>query len=78
MSKLAMLGIWLAFLPVWVGAQGFKLDAPQAMVEEGFLQHLLPRFSLKTGVRIEVVQEGGAASIGAEGCLLYTSDAADE
>ena len=66
-----MLGIWLAFLPVWVGAQGFKLDAPQAMVEEGFLQHLLPRFSLKTGVRIEVVQEGGAASIGAEGVPVF-------
>lgn len=33
----------------------FRLSAPAALVESGLLDYLLPRFSLKTGVRIELV-----------------------
>lgn len=31
---------------------GFALEAPERLVDTGFLDYLLPRFSLKTGVRI--------------------------
>ncbi|WP_254054670.1 hypothetical protein [Roseovarius sp. EL26] len=44
-------------------AEGFRLAVPEIMIETGFLKHLLPRFSLKTGVRIEVVKEGAAAEV---------------
>lgn len=32
-------------------AQGFSLSGPEALQENGFLQFLLPRFALKTGIR---------------------------
>ena len=39
----------------------FSLAAPASLVESGLLDYLLPRFSLKTGVRIEVVPGKAAA-----------------
>jgi len=36
----------------------FRLDVDPALVEAGLMQHLLPRFSLKTGVSIEIVDSG--------------------
>lgn len=42
----------------------FRLAAPTALVESGLLGYLLPRFSLKTGVRIEVVPDGAEAEVG--------------
>ena len=50
---------------------GFTLSAPQAVAETGFLQHLLPRFSLKHGVRITQVDEGGDLVIGSEGVPVF-------
>lgn len=41
-------------------ARSFSLSAPAELVETGFLKYLLPRFSLKTGIRIELVPEGAA------------------
>lgn len=38
-------------------AKTFRLSAPDDLVASGFLKHLLPRFSLKTGIRIEIVPE---------------------
>lgn len=38
----------------------FRLAAEPALVKNGFLKFLLPRFSLKTGVRIVVVGKDGA------------------
>lgn len=38
----------------------FTLSSPDVLVDSGFLKFLLPRFSLKTGVKIEV-QLGGKA-----------------
>ncbi len=35
-----------------------SLSAPAEMVENGFLQYLLPRFSLKNGIRVAVVGAG--------------------
>ena len=42
--------------------KAFDLQAPAALVETGFLKHLLPRFSLKTGIRITVVDGPAAAA----------------
>ncbi len=57
--------------PLCVAAQdrSFQLSAPADLIETGFLKHLLPRFSLKTGVRIEVIADGdtAAATLNAQG-----------
>lgn len=46
----------------------FRLSAPDTLVASGFLKHLLPRFSLKTQVRIELVGAGEAdARLSSEG-----------
>ncbi|MBK0326676.1 hypothetical protein I5535_05145 [Rhodobacteraceae bacterium F11138] len=42
------------------------LAAPPAVVESGLLQHILPRFSLKTSVRV-VADDAGAMSLNASG-----------
>jgi len=50
-SALVILACWL---PVAAAPQetGFGLSGPAALHETGFLRFLLPRFSLKTGIRI--------------------------
>ena len=61
--------------PGMLGAQekSFRLSAPESLVETGFLKHLLPRFSLKTGVRITVVAPGddAEAAFGTEGVPVF-------
>ncbi|WP_135501220.1 hypothetical protein [Roseovarius aestuariivivens] len=42
-----------AAAPGW--AEDLRLAAPASLVDSGLLKYVLPRFSLKTGVRIEVV-----------------------
>lgn len=44
-------------------ADDLRLAAPQALVKSGLLQYVLPRFSLKTGVRVEVVEEQAQADL---------------
>ncbi|CAN0606370.1 unnamed protein product, partial [Ectocarpus sp. 12 AP-2014] len=58
-------------LPVFAQTKAFDLQAPQALVETGFLKHLLPRFSLKTGIRITVVDGPAAAALGEEGVPVF-------
>lgn len=55
----------LAVLPGVVNAQdkGFRLAVPDALVSTGFLEYLLPRFSLKTAVRITRVAESETAEL---------------
>jgi len=72
-----MLCFVLAVL-LWPGALGaqdksFRLSAPEMLVETGFLKHLLPRFSLKTGVQITVVADGNdsEAAFGTEGTTVF-------
>ncbi len=53
----------------------FSLAAPASLVESGLLDYLLPRFSLKTGVRIEVVPGKAAAEVALgtqEGRAVFT------
>ena len=41
----------------------FRLSAPEALIASGLLDYLRPRFSLKTGVRIEIVTGDGEAEV---------------
>lgn len=53
----------------------FSLTADAELVENGALKYLLPRFSLKTGVKVDVVETGGDALIGqdADGLAMFQS-----
>jgi len=61
--------------PGLAASSSFRLSAPDALVATGFLKHLLPRFSLKHGVRIELVSEGSEAdarlSTGSQGTAVF-------
>lgn len=46
-----------AALPVRA-QEALGLNAPDEMVQSGFLKYLLPRFSLKTGVRVQPAADG--------------------
>lgn len=49
-----------------------RLYAPQALVDSGLLKHALPRFSLKTQVRVQLVPEAEAQiALGDEGRALF-------
>ena len=59
----AALGFMLDVEQARADDKRFRLSAPPALVETGLLDYLLPRFSLKTGVRIEVVGPTDAAEV---------------
>ncbi|MEM1428951.1 MAG: hypothetical protein AAGG09_05805 [Pseudomonadota bacterium] len=65
MRRLASLcaALILAALPVAGQERSLTLSAPAAMADSGFLKHLLPRFSLKHGIRITLVAPGAAADL---------------
>ena len=50
----------------------FTVSAAREIRDTGFLQHLLPRFSLKHGVRITQVDESGDVVIGGQGVPVFT------
>ena len=55
--------------------KSFRLEAPDTLVESGLLRFLLPRFTLKHGIRIEIVKEGAPSdarlSANAEGTPVF-------
>ena len=68
-NRICLALVWLLMLPLAAaaGERDFRLNAPQALVDSGVLKHLLPRFSLKTQIRIEVVADGGEVALVREG-----------
>jgi len=58
-----IIAVAFAALPAIGQENTLRLHADQSLVDNGFLRHLLPRFSLKHGVRIQVVPENEAAQI---------------
>lgn len=58
--------VWLlalgAVLPAAAESRSFNLAAPPELSESGFLKFVLPRFSLKTSIRITVVLPGDPAA----------------
>lgn len=63
---LCVLGFILgaAMVPGKAETRSFRLSAPEELVATGFLKYLLPRFSLKTSIRIELVADSGEADAG--------------
>ena len=57
--------------PVAAQDKAFTLSAPAPLIESGLLKHILPRFSLKTQVRIELVENGAAAAFGDDGFVAF-------
>jgi hypothetical protein len=62
-----------ALLPVSAHAQDrdFTLTAPIEITNTGLLKHILPRFSLKHGVRISVVDTDGDVVFGPNGVRVF-------
>lgn len=74
----AALILSLAFASAAIAqAKSFRLAADAELVENGALKYLLPRFSLKTGVKIEIIEGGGDARLAAdaEGQAMFQSAA---
>ena len=72
----AFLVILVCFCPVQLVAQDvdFRLAIPVELENTGFMQHLLPRFTLKHGVRITKVSQDqeAAARFGSEGSAVFS------
>ncbi len=61
--------------PVLAQEESFTLEAPSAFQDSGFLRYLLPRFSLKTDIKIQLVEEGALARFGVEGTPVFREGA---
>lgn len=71
MLKYLMLAATLLATPALSQGKSFSLQAPAGLTDSGFLKHLLPRFSLKTGIRITVTQDEGEAAFGPKGTPVF-------
>lgn len=65
LRRLPIMCLVLALLPLGAGADDhlLRLHAPAALRDTGLLGYLLPRFSLKTQVKVAQVAEAAAADI---------------
>ncbi|MGC1504466.1 MAG: hypothetical protein WA782_10045 [Sulfitobacter sp.] len=57
--------------PVAAQDKAFSLRVPQVLSETGFIKHLLPRFSLKSGIRITPVTGNADAAFGDSGTPVF-------
>jgi hypothetical protein len=57
--------------PLGAQEKAFSLQAPETLTQTGFLKHLLPRFSLKTGVRITLSDDTVDARFGSAGTPIF-------
>lgn len=73
LKKLVVMGA-LAASPVMAQDKEFSLQVPEALTVTGIVKHILPRFSLKTGVRITLVPGEADASFGAQGVPVFRQD----
>ena len=71
MLKFMTLVASLLASPAVAQDKAFDLQVPQALIETGFTKHLLPRFSLKTGVRITVTTDPAQAAFGTQGTPVF-------
>ena len=58
--------------PVLAQDKTFSLQTPDVLTDSGFIKHLLPRFSLKTGIRIKPITGAGDAAFGDKGVPVFT------
>ena len=73
-----VLRAWIGLLiclagPLWADDKQVVLHAPAALVETGLMKHILPRFTLKTQIRVRLAETPDAADLrlGAEGRALF-------
>ncbi|MFT4783521.1 MAG: hypothetical protein ACI9IV_001259 [Paracoccaceae bacterium] len=59
---LLVCGLWFGLCGTAIAQErSFRLSVPETLLDSGFIKYLLPRFSLKTSVRITVVAAGAQA-----------------
>ena len=75
MFKAFVISAALFAAPVLAQEKSFTLQAPFSFNDSGFLRYLLPRFSLKTGIKIHLLEEGGLARFGEEGTPVFREGA---
>lgn len=63
---IALLAVLLAAASAQSEERRFSLLVSESFAASGAAKHILPRFSLKTGVRIDLVESGGDAALGPE------------
>ncbi len=73
--------IFVMLVVLWPGLAGAqervaRLHAPPALVETGLIRHILPRFTLKTQIRVELAATPEAAELvlGAVGTPLFEGE----
>lgn len=64
---------FLAFAGTFAMAQdkSFTLQSPVELTQTGLLKHILPRFSLKTGIQITVSEDEGVVGFGSVGVPVF-------
>jgi len=70
LKKLCVI-IGFAAAPLFAQEKAFTLQSPAELADTGILQHILPRFSLKTGIRITVIDGPGDAAFGTTGDPVF-------
>ncbi len=70
LKTMALLASLIA-TPVVAQDKAFALQIPDALIQTCFIKHLLPRFSLKTGIRITPTANAGDAAFGAQGTPVF-------
>lgn len=58
--------------PLSAQDRAFTLQAPASLQDTGLLKHLLPRFSLKNGIRISLADTVGDARLGPDGTPVFS------
>lgn len=71
MLKILLAILIIAATPLMAQDKAFTLQSPAALTDTGLLQHLLPRFSLKTGIRITVTDSASDAAFGTDGQPVF-------
>ncbi len=74
MLKKLLLYMVLAATSAAAQDKSFSLQSPAALTDTGILQHLLPRFSLKTGIRITLSEGASDAAFGTTGNPVFRQD----
>jgi ABC-type tungstate transport system permease subunit len=76
--RMLLMIIIVIHLPVasWANDRLVRLYAPDTLIETGMMRHVLPRFTLKTQVHVELVPTVEAADMvwGTDGVALFQQD----
>jgi len=74
MQKKLVLLVLLIGAPALAQNKAFSLHAPETLVDSGLLDYALPRFSLKKGIRISLINGVADARLGTEGTPVFRRD----